>query len=100
GAAVVFSLLHSGALARAIVEIAALRDDAVEHSSDVLEPRLGFTQPPRGRRETNSFLAPEISTCEGLQLAATLVQRQMRQRSAVGISQQIEHDQQCRCLCR
>src|SRR5262249_22069788 len=43
-AAVVLHLLHSGALARAIVEIAALGDNSVEHGADVLEPRLCLAQ--------------------------------------------------------
>src|SRR6185295_3081810 len=39
-AAIVLHFLHSAALARAIVEIATLGDDAVEHGSDVLATAL------------------------------------------------------------
>src|SRR5262245_18221513 len=52
-AAIVLLLLHSGALARAIVDIAALGDDAVEHGADVLEPRLCLAQSGGGRRQSN-----------------------------------------------
>src|SRR6478735_1749514 len=53
-AAIVLHFLHSAALARAIVEIATLGDDAVEHGSDVLEPPLCLAQIGRGRRQSNS----------------------------------------------
>src|SRR6476469_7991330 len=48
-AAIVLHFLHSAALARAIVEIATLGDDAVEHGSDVLEPPLCLAQIGRGK---------------------------------------------------
>src|SRR5262249_15020680 len=49
GAAIVLDLLHPAAFARAIVEIAALGDDAVEQRANVFEPALCFAQAGRGR---------------------------------------------------
>src|ERR1700745_1490694 len=91
-AAIVLHFLHSAALARAIVEIATLGDDAVEHGSDVLEPPLCLAQIGRGRRQSNSRRVFQISMGEIFELAAALSQRQMRQRPAIGISKQIEEN--------
>ena len=100
GAAVVLDLLHAGAFTRAIVEIAALGDDAVEQGANVLEPALCFAQVGRGGRQPNARFTFDVSTSEALQLPAALAQRQMRQRAAIRISQEIKHDQQCGRFCR
>src|SRR5262249_1183864 len=52
-AAVVLDFLHSAALARAIVEIAALGDDAVEHGADILKTALGLAQLGGGGGQSN-----------------------------------------------
>src|ERR1700750_662281 len=69
-AAIVLHFLHSGALARAIVKIATLGDNAVEHGADVLEPSLGLAQFGCGRRQSKSGRLFEISTGEIFELAA------------------------------
>src|SRR5262245_19447708 len=96
GAAVVLDLLHSAALARAIVEITALGDDAVEHGADILKPTLGLAELGGGGGQSNSPLVSEISMREVLQLTASFAQREVNESIAAGISQQIEDDQQRR----
>src|SRR5262249_24546251 len=78
-AAVVLDFLHSAALARAIVEIAALGDDAVEHGADILKPALGLAQLGGGGGQSNSLLLSEISLREVLQLTASFAQREVHE---------------------
>jgi hypothetical protein len=47
--AVILDLLHAAAVARAIFEVAALGDDAVERRADALEPAFGHRQFRRRR---------------------------------------------------
>src|SRR5438105_7026348 len=54
----------------------------------------------RGGRQPNARLTFEVSTSEALQLPAALAQRQIRQRAAIRISQEIKHDQQGGRFCR
>src|SRR5262249_52330977 len=77
-----------------------LGDDAVEERANVFEPALCFAQAGRGRRQSNARLSFKISMGKTLQLAAALAQRQMRERAAVRIGQEIKHDQQCGRFCR
>src|SRR5262245_49954041 len=62
-------LLHSGALTRAIIEIAALGDDAVEHGAHVLEPPLCLGQFGGGRRQSNSRRVSQTSMGKIFELA-------------------------------
>src|SRR5262249_30587567 len=92
-AAIVLHLLHSGALARAIVEIAALGDNAVEHGADVLEPRLCSVHIGGRRRQSKSRRLSEIAAGKNFELSAALTQRPRGQRAAIPLSQQIEEGQ-------
>src|SRR5262249_32105755 len=90
-AAIVLDLLHSGTVARAVFQVAALGDDAVEHYANVFEPSFCFAQLGRRRRQSNSPLVSQIPPGEGFEPTAALAQRQVRERSAGEIRQEDEN---------
>src|SRR6516164_907558 len=61
GAAVVFDLLHAGALTRAIRGVASLGDDAVERRACLFEPLRRLRDRLRGGREPNGGMNGEIT---------------------------------------
>ena len=100
GAAVVLDLLHAGAVAGLIRQVAPLGDDAVERRADLLEPFLGIGESRGRRRQPDRSCAREdILLRECFQPLAPLARAAASgQRSSPSVGQQIEHDQQRRRL--
>src|SRR5262249_43294261 len=69
GAAVNLDLLHAGAVARAVLEVTAFGDDAVERRASAAEPSLRIAQSRCCRRQPNARLVLEIPGSEGLEPA-------------------------------
>src|SRR5262245_9528845 len=96
GAAVVLDLLHAGALARLVGQIAALGDDAVETRADAFQPAFRIAELRRRRRQPDALGAPAIPAEKAFQRGTPFLERATSQQRAIGIDQEIENDQQGR----
>src|ERR1700719_317743 len=91
GGALAFDFLHAGALTALVGQVAALGDDSVERGAH-LKPFAGFGKIFGDWREANEFIRLHISAKKIFKLFAPFLKRQICNRLALVVDQQIEND--------
>jgi hypothetical protein len=81
------------ALARAIVEVAPLGDNAVQRRSGLSQPFLGLCWLGRGWRESDPSAFAKIRRCKLLELVTPCLEGFRHKRATVYTSEKIEDDE-------
>ena len=84
----------------AVGQVASLGDDAVERGAYAVEPSLGFDELACCRREANAFGTAKILGSKEIELSPPLAQRQIDERLALAVKQEIKSDDERRRLAR
>ena len=99
-AAIIFDLLHPATVPGAVGQVAPLGDDTVERGTHAVEPSLGFDELACCRREANASGTAKILGSKEIELSPPLGERQIDERLAITVKQEIKSDEERRRLLR